>query len=183
VSLTQVSYKQRNFYLLGGIFLFFIVSYFTAIQKTIIVYQKNNDIIRHIEQGKHTAGTLDVSEKRMKDLNNCLQIYSLDSLKNQQFVMSEVSNLCRNFEVTLKNFPAAIISDENDFSIETNIIETEGNFSNQLRLLHALETKVKIGRISSVTYKSYVDNKRKKTVLSLIIYLQNIKYNANATQI
>jgi hypothetical protein len=89
--------------------------------------------------------------------------------------MSEVSDLCRIYDVTLKQFPRPITAREDDFSIETNVIVIQGRFTDLLRLLYDLEVRKKLGRVSAATFKTSIDNRSRKTILSLTLYLQNIK--------
>lgn len=148
-----------------------------------MLYTNNKILIENISHDQFSAEKLDNAKNKLRDLNSYFDAYTLDSLKKTHDIMSEISSLCKTLNVTLKNFPQSVISVENELHIETLVIETEGNFSNQLQLLYALETKNKIGRVASVTYKSYTDNRRKRTILLLIIYLQNIRNDAGAIQI
>lgn len=171
----SLTYKQRNAYLLAGTVLFMIVAYVFAIRKTISLYRENQKLQNSVDRGEDVQHQLGRMENKLTDLSNYLNAYALDSLKDQQYIMSQVSELCKTYDVTLKSFPGAVVSSEKDFGIETNVIETEGRFINQLKLIHALETEKKAGRISGVSFRAYPDNRTKKLTLSLTIYLQNIK--------
>ncbi|MFD1001316.1 hypothetical protein ACFQ21_18445 [Ohtaekwangia kribbensis] len=179
----KISYRKRNIYLVIIVLVLAIVAYFIAIKKTIVLYKKNKNLVENIGADRFARDKLNNAQNRLQDLNNYFDAYTLDSLKKTHDIMSEFSSLCRTLGVTLKSFPQSVLSVESNLQIETLVIETEGNFINQLQLLYALETKNRLGRVASVTYKSYTDNRRKKTILSLTIYLQNIRSNAEAMQI
>ncbi len=183
VFINKISYKQRNIYLAFGLVVLAIAAYFLAIKKTIVLYKKNKALVENISDDRFAIDKLHNAENKLQDLNNYFDAYTLDSLKKTHDIMSELSSLCKTLGVTLKSFPQSILSVESNLHMETLVIETEGNFVSQLQLLHALETKNKLGRVASVIYKSYTDNRRKKTILSLTIYLQNIRSNVEATQI
>jgi hypothetical protein len=182
LDLTKLTYRQRNFGLWAGAFLFLFIVYFAAIDKTVDQYKKNKELINKIRQGEGASFNLGEARKRLSSLESYLNAYTLDSLKNQQYIMSELSDLCRDYKVTLKNFPQAVTATESDFIVETNVVETEGSFANQLQLVYALEINRKIGRVSSITYRTHTD-KNKKLILSLVIYLQNVKSRVDATKI
>ena len=179
----KISYRQRNIYLVFALIMLAIVAYFLAIKKTLVLYQKNKALVENIGGDQFADDKLKSARSPLSELNNYFDAYTLDSLKKTHDIMSELSSLCRAWRVTLKSFPHSVLSEQSNLQIETLVIETEGNFVDQLQLLYALETKNKLGRVASVTYKSYTDNRRKKTILSLTIYLQNIRSNAEATQI
>lgn len=179
----KISYKKRNIYLVFIVLVLAVTAYFIAIKKTIVLYAKNKDLVENMGADRFAVDKLKNAKNKLQDLNNYFDAYTLDSLKKTHDIMSELSSLCKTFGITLKSFPQSVLSVESNLQIETLVIETEGNFINQLQLLYALETKNKLGRVASVTYKSYTDNRRKKTILSLTIYLQNIRSNAEAMQI
>jgi hypothetical protein len=168
-------YKKRLLYLVIAWAFFILLAYHLAIKKTILLYQTNVMVTQNMKQVQNIGKDLAQTELRLADLNTYLTPYTLDSIRNQQLIMNQISDLCKAYNLTLKHFPKAGLFNENYFSIETNIIEIEGGFANLLRLVYELETRHKIGRIASTSFKSYVDTRNKKTILSLIIYLQNVR--------
>jgi hypothetical protein len=176
----EIPYRQRNIGMLICIFVFVFVAYFTTIRKTVVLYTETNRITQNIGHERESSYKLNIAEKKYKNLNSYLRAYTLDSLRNQQYIMSQVSDLCKAYNLTLRSFPRATIHEENNLRVETTIIETAGAFNSQLKLLYELETAHVIGRVSSVRYSSYVDNKSKKTILLSTIYLQNVKSHDEA---
>jgi hypothetical protein len=178
-----LSYKKRNLYLIIGSFLFLIVAYATTIKKTVALYIQNTSMMASLTHDGGTSAELEQLHTRFNTLDNYMKMYSLDSIKNQQYIMSEVSDLCRLYHLTLTSFPKASVMAENDVAVETNVIETEGTFVNNIQLMYGLETKRKIGRVSSVSFLSRVDNKTKRTRLTMTLYLQNVRKKDGAVKI
>lgn len=121
-------------------------------------------------------------EEKLKNLNSSFSVYVTDSLSSQDKILELVSAFCQKNNLTLKELPVSGIVEEADFTVETNIIVAEGNFSSLVKLLYELEYNSRIARLSSVNFSSSIDNKRKKTILTLTIYLQNIKVKAKSNE-
>ena len=160
--------------MLIGVFVFILVAYFATVRKTVVLYQETRRMTQSIDHEQGSFQQLSLAKKKYADLNSYLKSYTLDSLRSQQYIMSQVSDLCKTYSLTLRSFPRATVNDRDNLRIETNIIETAGDYNNQLKLLYALETAHVVGRVSSVRYSSYVDNKSKRTILLSTIYLQNV---------
>lgn len=176
----ELSYRKRNTLMLPGILVFMLVAYVATMRKTVELYRETNLLSENIGQQQGSQYELELAEKRFRNLSGYLELYTLDSLRSQQYIMSQVSELCKTYHLTLRSFPAAVINEDNGLRVETNIIETAGDFNNQLKLLYDLETIHVIGRVSSVRYSSYVDNKSKTTILLSTIYLQNVRSHDEA---
>lgn len=170
-----IPYRKRNAAMVVGVIVFALIAYFTTIRKTVVLYTETK---RMTENAGHVQGSfaqLHLAEKKYKDLSSYLDLYVLDSTRNQQYIMSQVSDLCKTYNLILRSFPMATVQDENALRVETNVIETAGSFTNQVKLLYALETAHIVGRVSSVRYSTYIDNKNKKVILLSTIYLQNVR--------
>lgn len=171
----SLPYKKKNLYLLGGTLFFLVVMYFYAFKKTFDLYSKNKELKGRIERAENAPENIQVLEKKLHYLNSRLNHYLIDSTKSQERVLEVVSGFCFKNHLTLKEFPQTDVLDQEDYLIETNRIVAEGDFINLIKLVYELEQKNKLGRLSSVKFDTYMDHKRKKQVLSVIIHLQNIK--------
>jgi hypothetical protein len=175
VNFRDLTYRQKNLLLLVSAFIFLLIVWQAAIKKTLGIRSDVNELANTMVIQNDASGQMPQLNKKLETINGYLRKYTSDSIRDQQFVMSRLSELCHRFNVTLKNFPQPFSTRENSLSLDTNIIETEGSFANLLKLVHALETDANIGRIASARFLTTVDPRTRKTVLTLTIYLQNIK--------
>ncbi|HEX8545804.1 MAG TPA: hypothetical protein VF691_02520 [Cytophagaceae bacterium] len=169
----NLSYKKRNIYLAGASVVFFFLVYTFSYSKTIHLFKQNNDIRANIERGQFAAQNIQSLEKKYALMDNMLKNYSNEGGSSQ--VLAIAAELCKKHSIVLKEFPAAVKTEEENFETETNIVNAEGNYKNLLSFLHDMEAMGNTGRICSASFKSYIDNKKKTRVLGLTIFIQNIK--------
>ena len=179
-----LTYKQKNIYLLIGAIVFGFIAYAFSIGDTMQLYYENTALKKQVQHSEATPGNVVQLKKRLAGLDDKLSHYLIDTVKNHEYLLDVVSEFCQRHQLTVKELPYKNVTSEKGFVIETSVLTVEGNFSELLLLVNELETKHKLGRLSSVSFKSYQDNRRKKTILGLVIYLQNIGMNVqknNAT--
>lgn len=179
----KLTYKKKLLYLIGGGIAFLFIVYLGTLSKTIDLFKENKEIKEKIAAAEGAELSVIELQARLQTLDKYISLYVSDSLANQQIILETISDLCKKHNIILKNFPKAGISPENGFSIETNIIEAEGNFVNLLHLIDELEQRNRAGRVSSINFKTYNDNKSKRLILSLVIYLQSIRFDNDEAKI
>lgn len=173
---SDLSYRKKNkLLLLAGVVLLLVI-YFAVIQRTIDLYSDNSELKEKIALAEEAPEKIGLLEKKRSLLNARLKAYSIDSLKNREFILHLVTEFCTKKGILLKDFPSPGLENQGDFAIETNLIIAEGGYHDLLNLLFFLEQEMKIGRPGSVKFIKKFDNKRKKEVLTIEIYLQNIIY-------
>lgn len=170
-----MSYRKKNQYLLIGAILFLFIAWFVAGNKTYSLYSQNKTLSFNIQKGEDAPKTIGQLERKLNFFNSRLATFLSDSSKDENYMLEVVGNFCKKNRIVLKEFPPVSSQDEGDFIILTNKIIAEGNYKDLLRLVYELEQKSQVGRVTSVDFSSCMDNKRKKTVLAVSIYLQNIK--------
>ena len=96
--------------------------------------------------------------------------------------MDAVSTFCQKNNLILKEFPKTSHEEQQDFTMETNVVVVEGNYKDLVRLVYELENINKAGKVISVSFNSSIDNKLKKVILSATLYLQNICIKKKANE-
>lgn len=171
----NLTYKQKNKYLLVASILFLLFAYNFVIRKTIDLYFVNQSLHTKITEGLNAPERKKNLEGRLEQFNNSLNRYLTDSTRKRENILSLVSEFCHKNQLILKEFPEPIIHYDKDFEIETNIVMVEGGYINLLKLVYELEQNQSIARPTSVNFEKKFDHKRKKDVLTLTMYLQNIR--------
>ncbi len=138
------------------------------------LYEENRIIKTKIERGEGAPEQISALNKRLGYIKTRFNAYSLDSLKNREYLLLVVSGFCKKNHLILKEFPVISVEEHGGIGLMTNTIVAEGDFKNLLKLLYELEQKVGVGRPSSVYFEKNYDFKRKKDVLQMTIYLQTI---------
>jgi hypothetical protein len=174
MNVDKLSFKKKNQFLLIGSGLCLLLIWFFLISSNLEKSQKNEELKRKIKLAENAPEKIKSLEVSLEDLNGHLNYYLLDSLKDQEYILEVVSNFCQKNNVTLRELPKVTAMEEENFTVVTSMIVAEGDFHHLLKLVYEMEQHNKVGRLSSVGFKSYIDTKTKKLVLNLTIYLQNI---------
>lgn len=173
----RINYGKRNKLLALAVALSFLVIYFAAIDKTLALYSDNARMINTIERAENAPVAIARLEQKLTGLNSRLLTFVADSVGDRENILQVVSHFCSNNSITFRDYPQVALTKEKDYTVQTNVVVAEGNFSNLLKLLFELEKEKQIARPASVSYRMEYDHKRKKQVLSMTIYLQNISVN------
>lgn len=177
------SYRKRNRFLLPAIPVVAIILWFGVLSRTFDLYSENLNMKKVMARADEAPQRLAKVSASLQTLNARFEAYSLDSLKDREYLLQVVSNFCRKNNIILKEFPQKATEVNKDYGLETNLVVAEGEFKDLLRLLYELEQKSKIGRPTSVRFEKTFDHKRRKAVLTLTIYLQNIKLSENENSV
>jgi hypothetical protein len=167
----NITYQKRLKWLFIAFILVFWMCYKFAIKKTIIEFNKSRENDSQIIKPASETNSLMLTNQRLQHI---ISKYEVDTNKLQNDLLAFVTNFCYDNQLKLKDFKPMGVIQKNDFNILTRMICVEGNFVNCLHLIYALEVLEKIGRVSSVLYKSYVDGQEKNMNLICTIYIQNI---------
>lgn len=176
---SSLSYKTKNNYLLAGGLLFLLLSYWLAFNKTVDLYFTNRNLKTKLiiaQEAPEKRRMMDVKSNALKEK---LSSYFTDSLKTQDRLLEVVSNFCQKNNLLLKEFPYEKYHEEKEFVIGTTELKVEGAFVNLLKLVYLLEQKEAVGRVSSSSFDTVFDNKRKKKVLVLTLYLQTLRIKSD----
>jgi hypothetical protein len=149
----------------------------TTISNTVKLYTDNSRMETKISKAENAPMGIADLRKSLGGLNEKLSHYLIDTTKEQEHTLEVVSEFCYKKRLVVKELPKRTIIAEKDFTIITSTLMIEGTYTDLLLLLHELEYRQRLGRVSSVSWKSYIDSKTKRTILTMTIYLQNITVN------
>jgi hypothetical protein len=175
IDLSNLSYRVRNkVILIVSILLMFFLWHF-LFKNTANLVNKTWLLEDKIEEGAEAKDKIQNVENEIGNINNLLQGYIIDSVRNREYILYFISNYCAGNNLLINEFPIVSSDQEGDLFIETNRIIIEGGFKNLLKLLHEIEFKNGVSRPSSVSFVKKHDIKRKKEILTMEIFLQNIR--------
>ena len=175
----KLTYQQKNKVLAIGYVVFLFVVYQLAISKSIELFSQNSSLKEKLITAKESYKSKEELEKRKEKLDYHISSFFVDSLSHQEFLLETISTYCHQHHVLIKEIPAKTEYREDNFEVGTHKIVLEGDFIPLLKMVYLLEQKNKAGRLSSAFFSLKYDNKRKKEVLSLTLYIQNIQTYSN----
>jgi len=179
VNWSKLTYQQKNKILGIGYLVFLVVVYQLAISKSWELYDQNAVLETKLANDKASYANREELEQKQAMLDHRISSFFIDSLNNEKILLETISTYCRQHHVLLNELPAIVEYREGNFEIGTYKIVLEGNYIPLVKMIYLLEQKSKIGRVSSVKFDLKYDYKRKKEVLSMTLYIQNIQLHAD----
>jgi hypothetical protein len=156
------------------VFIALVAIYQFGISKTIELYFDNKVLENQLQKALTADAEIIKLNNEVVRLKKQLSEYTVDSLKNKEFIFHALAEFCKSTHVQLREFPVESVSNKGDYIIETNKIVAEGQYGDLLKLLHYIEFKQKIGRISSVTFQTQHDHKNQKDILLMNVHIQTL---------
>lgn len=177
-----MSYRKKNIILLFGSLLFAVIVYRAALSKTVNLYREGNKLEEQLAQLDKAPEELAALRSHVNRLESCFSDTGNLMISPQQRLLEAISSYCSSNKVVLKDFPQPLVATAQDYMVETNIITLEGSFIKLLKLVYQLEQQYQAGRVSSLHFLSRREPRTKELLLSVKIYIQNIKKGKNEIQ-
>lgn len=171
----NLTYKQKNQWLIIVAVLTLGLVYLFAIKNTIGSYREYNKAESQIELAANAPAMASQLEKKLLQMDFEIAKQNINGPNTEQALLELITNYCQKNHDILREFPEPIVTKQGSLFIETNVLVVEGDFSSLISLVYLLEQKNKLGKIASVRYQLKKDFKTKDMALKAAIYLQNIK--------
>ncbi|MFK5855100.1 MAG: hypothetical protein QM503_03140 [Bacteroidota bacterium] len=118
---------------------------------------------------------ISILQSKLNDISGTIESSKEgQSINKRNLIIDMISNYCDTHSLIISELNPPIIKVESSFTIETNVIKTEGSFNNLLKLINNLEKEKSFGKVISIKFATYLNRKLKKKVLFSEIYIQNI---------
>jgi len=150
------------------------LSFQLSFNKTISLYKKYQVVLEERNQSTNLPQQVNLLQQQLSEIAGTIGS-SEDGIKNKRaLVIDRVSNFCNNNTIRVRELPSPIVIHKSDFTIETNIVKTEGPFINLLKLVDNLEKENTFGKVISVNFFSEIERVTKSRELNCEIFIQNI---------
>jgi hypothetical protein len=166
--------KKKFYFLLGGSFLFILISYKLAVSKTIDAFHQKKDLTEKILMADNAPQEIAGLKIRVEELNNILGAKSGHTNDFHIQILNVSSTYSQKNNIVIKNYPEEHVFQENDYILRTNILTVEGRFLGLLRFLYFMERQNEIGKIVSSNFYMEKEKYSRKKNLFLKLYIQNI---------
>lgn len=171
----NLTYKQKNRFLLIGIVLLAFLAYRMAFRNTISVYDEINSLEEQMKLADNAPQKAAGLQTRLEGMDQLLGRSQRSDTSVQQTLLGVVTDYCQKNSIILREFPRTIRKTEGEYQIETNFFIVEGGFIKLLELVYLLEQKNRTGKVASLNFISKKDFKTKVLNLTATIYVQNVK--------
>jgi hypothetical protein len=110
----------------------------------------------------------------LKAYTRVIANYSSDTLHREEYLLDRLTYLCHQHRVRLVSLPVSQSSQQDGFETITRTVKLQGRFIDLLRLVHGLEYRFPIGRVSSVRFVTEQERESRSNELYVYLYLQNL---------
>lgn len=171
----NLSYKRKNILLLAGSVMFGLIVYFYAFERTIGLIKECTQLEEQLRQAENAPQKLAELKRKLNSIESDLGGNGNFGGDIQQALLEKISRYCNENNIALREFPQPVVSQEQDYIIETNIVVIEGSFLKLLKLVYQLEQVQRTGKVAAVHFLAKEDLRTKRQMLTASLYLQNIK--------
>jgi hypothetical protein len=177
--LRKLPYKTKLQLLAVLAIIALLICYRFGIAKTITAYHSYTQQKERSVHERESSYRLQVLRSKERKLDKIMLGFMLDTVNTDKNILSIASIWCKTHDLIIKEFKPFAYSTIDSIQIITQSLTVAGNFVDCLKLVYALETNFKAGKISSVVYRTQTDNRTKIPELNCTIYIQNLNNNTD----
>ncbi|RIV36659.1 hypothetical protein D2V08_01730 [Flagellimonas lutimaris] len=166
---------NRNKMLVGGFILSLAVSYQLAIKKILALrsaHLKNTELR---ERAKDMPRKLAALRQQEMQLDAQFKKLYLESSNFQNELLRFLNEQGSGHSVKIMDFKALHVIIEGNTTTRTYQFILEGNFTDILKVVHALETQGSFGGVTHMAFEKQKDPRQRKSYLQASLHLQQIE--------
>ncbi len=172
--LNRLTYREKTRIAVAGFVVFLLISYLYAFEKTLFLFNDNRRLHAALRKADNAPREIMTLERALNNAREHLSGGRGMVARPAENLLEFVSVFCQQHQIILKEFPERVLSQAGDVTLSTQSFTVEGNFKSLVSLVYALEKGSELGRVVSNQYRSHFDVRRKTTILSLTVYIQNV---------
>lgn len=173
--MSKINNIKKLQFLLVSLLVFSFLSYKLAISDTFALMSDCDKLESKLKLVDNAPVQIQNLSDELDYINKSIDTNISAETDFQELLLEKVTHFSGKHRIILRELPESHFYNEQDFIVETNKLKIEGGFINLLNLLYKIETELKFGRVSGVSFNSEKDFKNKRLRLNLSIYYQNIK--------
>jgi hypothetical protein len=171
--LKQLSWKQKNRLLYGGLLLCAWIIYAWAITPTLEAKYTCDQLQLQIDSAAQAPEQIRALEAELQRLDEITGTNNSHDSSTHEALLDLVTVYCESHALTLREFTSPVRFTQQEWLVETHPFTVEGDFIRLVQFLDHLRAHAP-GNIVSADFHAKKDNKTKTTALLLTVYIQNI---------
>lgn len=167
----NISYKKKFYGLLAFAVLLSFTAYKRSFKGTIETITFYRESVKNIKESSNSSVELSNIKKEVSILDNKIG----KNAKNPSIVQNEILGFLstRSHEITLSKIENLHISNDDYFTIYSNVISLQGDFNGLLKTIHEFEKDFDYARIASMVFHTERNTKTSQKELYNEIIFQN----------
>ena len=176
----NLTYRQRNIFVLGVGLLFLGIVWNGYIQPTIALWQRNQQQANAIAEVRSAPQRLQQLTAQARADTWLMRSYRIDTTQHEGELLNQLSQTCRESGATLASLSRGTPTTHTGYRVEMRIAKLRGTFRALVQAVYALEYEHPVGRLSSVRFVVEEDRKQRRNFLFAYLYLQSITRETHA---
>ena len=165
----------KNKLLLLGIVLMMIISYYVALEKTILLREEYISLTKQNKASNRIPATL-VSLKKENDYyTTILKNANVNNTSVQNNLLRTINGQAKEHNVRVMDINEPHVHQKNTTTKITYNFNLEGTFTDIVKIIYKLEEKNSFGTIIHLDFNKRRNFKRNKEYLNAIVYIQQVK--------
>ena len=169
------SYKKKLYLLLLILFVSQIIIFNLAFKRTIDLKKQCEDLTTKIEFAKNSSVSVNKLKKRLSEIDGIIGSKNNLNTNFHEILLEKVLNFESKNKFLVRNVPKVHRIKDNNFTIETYIVEIESGYKDAVNLIYLIENQKYLGKIASVDFVHQKERINNTSKLIIKIYVQNIK--------
>jgi hypothetical protein len=175
VAWTQLTYRQKNQWLLGGSLAFLLIVYLLAIRSTLELVEQGSQLEEKLGQAEGAPRQIELLEQKLAYWDQLASSMSDSATSVQKELFTNVSKACNAHKVSLQALEFTASEEKENHVIDTYQVVMEGSYRNLLSAVYELENKLGNGILSSLAFEKETDRYTKRDYLIAKLYIQSIQ--------
>lgn len=173
-------YRQRNRLLALVAALGALLAYAVALRPTLALRAANEAQRRGLAQLRQAPAQTRQLQEQAARFAWLLRGVSSDSARQEGYALNQLTRACRQYGVTLASLSPGQLTRSNGYRLETRTAKLRGNFRGLEQVIHELEYRRPVGRLSSVRFALEEDRVQRRRFLYAYLYLQHLSSDQHA---
>ena len=165
--------KHKWFFLFGGVFLCFWISYRLAISKTLTERREYKNFMKQTRMAKNLPDQIAILSAKEKYLDSVLKKKNIDDLSVERNLLKILSKVSDSLDINLTSYAPPHSFSDNGITRTTYRITLRGGFTNILKVLNAFESSGAYGQIVHLDFQKR-KKPNEKAFLEAKVFLQII---------
>jgi type II secretory pathway component PulM len=171
----ELSYRQKNKWLLGGALGFLLIVYLLAIRGTLEQYEQGGQLQEKLGEAENAPRQIAQLERKLAYWDQLASSLNDSSANVQKALFTNVSRACNSHQVSLRSLEFLSSEEKENHQIDTYQVVIEGAYPALLSAVYELENKLGNGILSSLAFEMEKDRYTKKDYLVAKLYIQSIQ--------
>lgn len=166
---------KRNKLLAGGLLLLLVLSYYLALDKTLVLRRTSQELSSEAAQFSDISGKLAVLQQKQRHYDSLLVQMNMDDSSLQNNLLKQLNRQAALHDIKVMDFNPAHTHESEGTRFDTYSFDLRGNYTDILKVLYDLEQKGNYGEIVHLAFEKKKDYRTRRYHLDAMVFVQQLQ--------